>query len=136
MSPKSPKSISPAVATTAVDSEPTPPAFPPAKIHPLVNEQAARDIWSVLFALRFVNALVARTFFQPDEYFQSLEPAWRMVFGADSGAWITWVCSPLSLPPACSFTTELMEACRNGTTNSAPRCTQPCSPSSTQQPTL
>ncbi|KAF2840612.1 glycosyltransferase family 22 protein [Patellaria atrata CBS 101060] len=48
---------------------------------------------TVLFALigfRIVNALTVRTFFQPDEYFQSLEPAWQMAFGRDSGAWITW----------------------------------------------
>lgn len=44
-----------------------------------------------LFAFRVVNALVIRTFFQPDEYFQSLEPAWQIAFGEHSGAWITWV---------------------------------------------
>ena len=44
-----------------------------------------------LIALRIVNALTIRTFFQPDEYFQSLEPAWAIAFGKDSGAWITWV---------------------------------------------
>jgi hypothetical protein len=32
-----------------------------------------------------------KTFFQPDEYFQSLEPAWQIAFGEDQGAWITWV---------------------------------------------
>ncbi len=44
-----------------------------------------------LIALRIVNALTIRTFFQPDEYFQALEPAWQIAFGNDSGAWITWV---------------------------------------------
>ncbi|GAB7342094.1 hypothetical protein MBLNU457_g0370t1 [Dothideomycetes sp. NU457] len=43
-----------------------------------------------LIAFRVCNALVIRTFFQPDEYFQSLEPAWQLAFGNDSGAWITW----------------------------------------------
>ncbi|KAK5064505.1 hypothetical protein LTR84_000338 [Exophiala bonariae] len=43
-----------------------------------------------LLALRLFNALTIRTFFQPDEYFQALEPAWQLAFGADSGAWITW----------------------------------------------
>lgn len=50
--------------------------------------------WSVFFALvsfRLLNALLLRTFFQPDEFFQSLEPAWQMAFGEDQGAWITWV---------------------------------------------
>lgn len=44
-----------------------------------------------LIAFRICNALLLRTFFQPDEYFQSLEPAWHTVFGDESGAWITWV---------------------------------------------
>ena len=64
-------------------------------IHPLVYEQRCTDIWMFLFALRIINALCVRTFFQPDEHFQSLEPAWQMAFGPDSGAWITWVCTIL-----------------------------------------
>lgn len=48
-------------------------------------------IFGLLLAFRIVNALSIKTFFQPDEYFQSLEPAWRIAFGADSGAWTTWV---------------------------------------------
>ncbi|WPG98321.1 glycosyltransferase family 22 protein [Acrodontium crateriforme] len=47
-------------------------------------------IFSAIFCFRLVNALCIATFFQPDEYFQSLEPAWQSVFGPDSGAWITW----------------------------------------------
>jgi phosphatidylinositol glycan class B len=50
-----------------------------------------KDALAVLFAFRIVNALCVRTFFQPDEYFQALEPAWNLVFGQDSGAWMTWV---------------------------------------------
>jgi GPI mannosyltransferase 3 len=53
---------------------------------------AAQDIFLFLVAFRILNALTVRTFFQPDEYFQSLEPAWQMAFGKDSGAWITWAC--------------------------------------------
>lgn len=45
---------------------------------------------ALLFA-RLINALAVKTFFQPDEYFQSLEPAWQAAFGDGSGAWITWV---------------------------------------------
>jgi hypothetical protein len=48
-------------------------------------------VLGILLALRITNALSIKTFFQPDEYFQSLEPAWQIVFGAESGAWITWV---------------------------------------------
>jgi phosphatidylinositol glycan class B len=65
-------------------------------LHPLVNEQMSKDLWVLLIAFRCINALCVRTFFQPDEYFQSLEPAWQMAFGAESGAWITWA-STLSL---------------------------------------
>ncbi|KAI5868126.1 glycosyltransferase family 22 protein [Durotheca rogersii] len=54
------------------------------------SSPSAYEALSVLFAVRLVNAFCVRTFFQPDEYFQALEPAWRMAFGEDSGAWITW----------------------------------------------
>ncbi|KAI0840537.1 glycosyltransferase family 22 protein [Hypoxylon sp. FL0890] len=55
----------------------------------LVSVQA-REALAVIFAFRLINALCVRTFFQPDEYFQALEPAWHMAFGEDSGAWLTW----------------------------------------------
>jgi GPI mannosyltransferase 3 len=64
-------------------------------LHPLVNEQTAKDTWWILLIFRFANSLLVWTFFQPDEYFQSLEPAWQMAFGSHSGAWITWACSHL-----------------------------------------
>jgi phosphatidylinositol glycan class B len=48
-------------------------------------------VFSALLAFRIVNALTIKTFFQPDEYFQALEPAWKIAFGAESGAWTTWV---------------------------------------------
>ena len=54
----------------------------------------SRNILLCLLAFRVLNALTIKTFFQPDEYFQSLEPAWAMVFGDASGAWITWVNNP------------------------------------------
>ncbi|KAH0385121.1 glycosyltransferase family 22 protein, partial [Aureobasidium melanogenum] len=63
---------------------------------PPVRKQQAESVWSgahvlyLLIALRVCNALLIRTFFQPDEYFQSLEPAWDIAFGPSSGAWITW----------------------------------------------
>jgi len=52
----------------------------------------SQDIFLFLVAFRILNALSVKTFFQPDEYYQSLEPAWQIAFGEDSGAWITWVC--------------------------------------------
>ncbi|KAK0646668.1 glycosyltransferase family 22 protein [Cercophora newfieldiana] len=60
------------------------------KRHPEVLSAQVKDILSVLLVFRFINALCVRTFFQPDEYFQALEPAWSIAFGADSGAWLTW----------------------------------------------
>lgn len=63
-------------------------------LHALVNIQAAKDVLLLMISFRFFNALFIRTFFQPDEYFQSLEPAWEMAFGAESGAWITWASQP------------------------------------------
>lgn len=45
-----------------------------------------------LVVLRLVNTIcTGHTFFQPDEYFQALEPAWNLAFGPHSGAWMTWV---------------------------------------------
>lgn len=44
-----------------------------------------------IFVIRLINAWWLATFFQPDEYFQSLEPAWNLAFGPESGAWLTWV---------------------------------------------
>ncbi|KAI8628639.1 glycosyltransferase family 22 protein [Xylariaceae sp. FL1651] len=55
----------------------------------LIADQA-REALAVIFTIRFVNALCVRTFFQPDEYYQVLEPAWHMLYGANSGAWLTW----------------------------------------------
>lgn len=52
--------------------------------------QLAKETFYVLFSVRCINAFACRTFFQPDEYYQALEPAWQMVFGPASGAWLTW----------------------------------------------
>ncbi|KAI9664800.1 MAG: glycosylphosphatidylinositol anchor biosynthesis [Bathelium mastoideum] len=62
----------------------------PNYVHPEVLNAQANDVFWCLVALRIANALTLATFFQPDEYFQSLDPAWSIVFGKDSGAWITW----------------------------------------------
>ncbi|KAH7125283.1 Alg9-like mannosyltransferase family-domain-containing protein [Dendryphion nanum] len=51
---------------------------------------ATLGTFALLLAFRIVNALTLRTFFQPDEFFQSLEPAWQLAFGQSSNAWITW----------------------------------------------
>ncbi|KAK2003378.1 Alg9-like mannosyltransferase [Colletotrichum falcatum] len=54
------------------------------------NERNKPAVFRSLLVIRLLNAWWVLTFFQPDEYFQALEPAWRMAFGEDSGAWITW----------------------------------------------
>lgn len=55
----------------------------------------ATNVFLFLVAFRVLNAFVVRTFFQPDEFFQSLEPAWQVAFGhgegKETGAWVTWV---------------------------------------------
>lgn len=72
-------------ATTArrTGAPPTPP--------PNSYRDSSLAVFTLLLALRIANALTLRTFFQPDEYFQSLEPAWQLAFGETSNAWITWV---------------------------------------------
>lgn len=45
------------------------------------------DIISGIFAFRLINALSIKTFFQPDEYYQCLEPAHTFVFGF---GYLTW----------------------------------------------
>ncbi|KAF4768469.1 hypothetical protein HAV15_002183 [Penicillium sp. str.  len=63
------------------------PTFPRA---PRTPPAPTQNILLFLIAFRLVNAFAVRTFFQPDEYFQSLEPAWQIAFGQGQGAWITW----------------------------------------------
>ncbi|KAI0024966.1 glycosyltransferase family 22 protein [Xylariomycetidae sp. FL0641] len=88
MAPKSPKKSAGAVAA-AKDKGASNLNQPTSDISNLVRAQA-QEALAVIFAVRLANALCVRTFFQPDEYFQALEPAWQMVFGDNSGAWLTW----------------------------------------------
>lgn len=77
------------------------------------------NIFLYLVAFRLVNALTVRTFFQPDEFFQSLEPAWQIAFGKDQGAWLTWVSGQLRV--ARQHTHDVFT--RNGDTNYDPHYT-------------
>ena len=61
------------------------------KLHPDVARQRGKDLFWFLVGWRLFNAVTVGTFFQPDEYFQALEPAWQLAFGEKSGAWMTWV---------------------------------------------
>lgn len=56
---------------------------------PILKNQ--KWIFFALVAFRLFNSYFVQTSFQPDEYFQSLEPAWDIAFGPNSGAWLTWV---------------------------------------------
>ncbi|KAF2461607.1 Alg9-like mannosyltransferase family-domain-containing protein [Lineolata rhizophorae] len=58
-----------------------------------LNPPPAAYMFCLLVGFRLLNTLTLRTFFQPDEFFQSLEPAWQAAFGSlgtRRGAWITW----------------------------------------------
>ncbi|GFF29287.1 GPI mannosyltransferase 3 [Aspergillus udagawae] len=69
------------------------PRSPPSsntKTSPSSTTPLSTNILLFLIAFRLVNAFTVRTFFQPDEFFQSLEPAWQIAFGENQGAWITW----------------------------------------------
>lgn len=57
---------------------------------PFADKKWTEVVFLLLVCFRIINALCVKTFFQPDEYFQSLEPAWKIAFGNQSGAWITW----------------------------------------------
>ena len=80
-------------------SHPPVPPPPPddVNVHADVRAAHTSDVWAVLVGFRIFNALAITTFFQPDEFYQSLEPAWQLAFGQDSGAWITWVSMVLFL---------------------------------------
>ncbi|CAK7273605.1 glycosylphosphatidylinositol anchor biosynthesis [Sporothrix epigloea] len=60
------------------------------KLHPEVVDAQAKDVLTAVLALRWSASFAVRTFFQPDEYFQALEPAWQLAHGPASGAWLTW----------------------------------------------
>jgi hypothetical protein len=81
----------------------------------------------LLLAFRLANALVIRTFFQPDEFYQSLEPAWQLAFGSNAGACITWVHNPprlsVNLTPWPGY--QNTNGHRNGETTCGLLCT-PC----------
>ncbi|GAA5843401.1 hypothetical protein JCM9279_002091 [Rhodotorula babjevae] len=54
---------------------------------PPTSSSSSRRIYSLALAIRLANACLSRAFFQPDEYWQALEPAHRWVWGF---GWATW----------------------------------------------
>lgn len=91
-----------------------------------------------IVVIRLINAWWIATFFQPDEFFQSLEPAWRLAFGSESGAWLTWVCKVYLYSIRVSrqdwihcrdaSSTKADHFFRNGIISCARRFTPRCSP--------
>ncbi|KAL4993072.1 Alg9-like mannosyltransferase family-domain-containing protein [Aspergillus recurvatus] len=79
-------------SSSSSEAAPAPPhSSPPSRLRPpFANPDVSSNILLFLIGFRLVNALTVRTFFQPDEFFQSLEPAWKVAFGANQGPWITW----------------------------------------------
>ena len=84
------------------------------KVHAQVAAAQVSDVLSLLLLFRFINSLCLRTFFQPDEYFQALEPAWSIAFGTNSGAWLTWVLLSQNTLLPCYL---IADSSRNGNTN-------------------
>ncbi|KAJ1025769.1 hypothetical protein NDA18_004104 [Ustilago nuda] len=88
---------SPASRPDGSDTTPSPgtsiPTTPPS---PTVN---LRSLFLFFLAFRLINALVTRTFFQPDEHYQTTEIAHRVVFGHGFKSW-EWSTNPHSFLPA------------------------------------
>jgi hypothetical protein len=68
-----------------------------------------------IIIIRLINAFWVTTFFQPDEYFQALEPAWELAFGPESGAWLTWVSKQEDPFPPRAI--GILNGVRNGATS-------------------
>lgn len=104
----------PSITDSAGDTNPSGTGAPPRNL-PTSYRDSAPPILALLLAFRLTNALALHTFFQPDEFFQSLEPAWQLAFGDASNAWITWVNfsppsshPPLTTTPTTTFRTYLI----------------------------
>jgi hypothetical protein len=111
------RSQMPRTSDSTRDTNPSGTGAPP-QPPPNSYRDSALGIFALLLAFRIVNALTLRTFFQPDEFFQSLEPAWQLAFGADSNAWITWVNSP--------FGTSIVGCCLTLSRSGERNCGRPC----------
>jgi phosphatidylinositol glycan class B len=51
------------------------------------NTPSGTTLFLLALVFRLVNACITRTFFQPDEYYQALEPAHRLIFGTGYATW-------------------------------------------------
>ena len=69
-----------------------------------LSQQKSLAFLKSIIVIRLINAFWVTTFFQPDEFFQALEPAWDLAFGPNSGAWLTWV------SPFCPHSSALLSS--------------------------
>jgi hypothetical protein len=60
---------------------------------PLMSRLPSANFVFLVFCTRLLLALLTSGFFQPDEYFQALEPAHRAVFGYGHLTW-EWTADP------------------------------------------
>lgn len=70
----------------------------PMLFRPWVNDAATIYMHAstyIALIIRILIALCTRTFFQPDEYFQSLEPAHHLVFGYGVRTWEWTISNPI-----------------------------------------
>ncbi|KAG5420273.1 GPI10 [Candida metapsilosis] len=56
-------------------------------MHPRVRLPSSIKLFCIIFIIRLVNAISIQTFFQADEFYQSLEPAHNFIYGY---GYVTW----------------------------------------------
>ncbi|TKY86526.1 hypothetical protein EX895_004675 [Sporisorium graminicola] len=76
------------------------------------SEVNLQSLFCFLFAFRLINALLTRTFFQPDEHYQTTEIAHRIVFGYGFKSW-EWSSASTSSSDA-SYLTAAVNNLLNG----------------------
>ena len=67
-------------------------------------------LWLQLWLLRALNSVCVRTYFNPDEYWQSLEVAHHLAF--DGHGHLTWEWSARAVPYVCFSTLASMQLLR------------------------
>lgn len=74
-------------STPQEDGRPLPPSSASIASKQSPSAVNLRSLFVFLLAFRIVNALITRTFFQPDEHYQTTEIAHRLVFGYGFKSW-------------------------------------------------
>ncbi|KAJ9476280.1 GPI mannosyltransferase 3 [Pseudozyma hubeiensis] len=102
---------------TAAPGDSQPPAPPSASSASATTQKSPAPVnlaslFCFLLASRLLNALVTRTFFQPDEHYQTTEIAHRVVFGYGFKSW-EWS-SSTTAPQDASYITAALQNLLNG----------------------